>query len=284
MRVYFDYVISFWVSIGSLSLCQGLVVALPRAWSPRWIGRLRSRLWALAPALSVIAFVGVGLVAERGSAQALTYLALVAVPLLAALSLGWLMHGARPGLALLVAPLFALAWADRGALAGQGAAVALSALSCVALGALIAGVTPARWLALGIVAMACADAALVVADLLQQPNDALNAAHPAGGLPRLQAEVFGAAAMGYGDLFVAGVLGGLLAASGARARQLNGAALVALLAVAFDFLFFAVSELPATVPVASALVILAWRSRRHRVRRAEDRSPESASSARAPAR
>jgi hypothetical protein len=265
MPVYFDYVIPFWVSIGSLSLCQGLVAGLPRAWSPVWMARLHSRLWALVPALSVIGFVAVGLVAERSSASALTYVALVAVPVLAGLALGWLMWGAKPALALLVAPLFALAWADRGALAGEGAAVMLTALSCVALGALIAGVTPARWLALGIVAMACADAVLVVSDLLQAPNNALNAAHPVSGLPRLQAEVFGSAVMGYGDLFVAGVLGGLLAVTGDRSRQLTGALLVALLALAFDFLFFAVDELPATVPVASALVILVWASRRHRV-------------------
>jgi hypothetical protein len=299
MCVYFDYVISFWLSIGLLSLCQGVVVCLPRAWSPRWMARLHSPLWALAPALSVIAFVAVGLVAEHGSAQVLTYLALVAVPLLAALALGWVVwparplahpparpptrrpisppaHTSRPGLALLVVPLFALAWADRGGLAGEGAAVALSALSCVALGALIAGVTPARWLALGIVAMAVADASLVISDLLQQPNNVLNATHPVGGLPRLQAEVFGSAAMGYGDLFVAGVLGGLLAVTGDRSRQLTGAILVATLAVAFDFLFFAVNELPATVPVASALVILVGASRRHRVSWAGARPPETA--------
>ncbi|MFZ1155333.1 MAG: hypothetical protein WAN93_10560 [Solirubrobacteraceae bacterium] len=263
MPVYFDYVIPFWVSIGLLSLCQGLVAGLPRAWSPAWMARLHSPLWALAPALSVIGFVAVGLVAEHSSANALTYVALVAVPLLAGLALGWLMWGAKPALALLVAPLFALAWVDRGALVGEGAAVMLTALSCVALGALIAGVTPPRWLALGIVAMACADAALVISDLLQAPNNALNAAHPVGGLPRLQAEVFGSAVMGYGDLFVAGVLGGLLAVTGERSRQLTGAILVALLAVAFDFLFFAVDELPATVPVASALVVLVWASRRH---------------------
>ncbi len=248
--------IPFWLSIGVLSLCQGLVVALPRAWSPAWMARLHSRLWALVPALSVIGFVAVGLFAERASAQALTYIALVGVPVLAALALGRLMHGARPALALLVAPLFALAWADRTALAGQSAAVVLSALSCVSLGALIAGVTPARWLAFGIVAMALADSALVVSDLLQAPNNALNVAHPVGGLPRLQAEVFGSAVMGYGDLFVAGVFGGLLAMTGARARQSWGALLAALLAIAFDTLFFAVEELPATVPVAAALVIL----------------------------
>lgn len=271
--------IPFWLSIGVLSLCQGSVVAFPRAFSPAWTERLHSRLWALVPAFSVIGFVAVGLLAEEASAQALTYIALVGVPLLAALALGVLMHGARPRLALLVIPLFALAWADRGALAGQGAALVLSALSCVALGALIAGVTPARWLAVGIVAMALADSALVISDLLQAPNNALNVAHPVEGLPRLQAEVFGSAVMGYGDLFVAGVFGGLLACVAARtssargwtfgrpgaatglagrprALQSTGALLAALLAIAFDTLFFAVGELPATVPVAVALVIL----------------------------
>jgi hypothetical protein len=236
--------------------------------------------------MSVIAFVAVGSVAEHASAQVLTYLALVAVPLLAALALGWVipaagLSGGSFGFALLTMPLFALAWADRGGLAGQSAAVALSALSCVALGALIAAVTPARWLALGIVMMAAADALLVVADLLQQPNSVLTATHPAGGLPRLQAEIFGSAAMGYGDLFVAGVLGGLLAVSGSRARQLKGGMLVALLAASFDLLFFAVSELPATVPVAGALVIVMWADRRQKVRSAGARRRPSAP-ARAP--
>jgi hypothetical protein len=268
----------FWISIAVLSVSQGVVVALPRAWSQGCLARAHSRAWALVPPLSVIGFVAIGQVAERDSAQALTYIALVGVPLGAALALGWLMRGARPWLALLVAPLFALAWADHGGLAGDGAALALSALSCVALGTLIGGVTPVRWLAFGIVAMACADAALVISDLLQAPNNALNAAHPVGGLPQLQAEVFGSAVMGYGDLFVAGLLGGLLAclasglggsgvggAVGVRSRQLTGALLAASLAVAFDFLFFAVDELPATVPVAGALVVLVWVSRRRGV-------------------
>ena len=91
---------------------------------------------------------------------------------------------------------------------GDGAALALSAFSCVALGVLLAAVTPPRWLAAGIVAMAVADTALVVSDLLQRPNNALNAAHPPAGLPQLQSAVFGSAVMGYGDLFVAGALGG----------------------------------------------------------------------------
>lgn len=246
----------FWLSIGVLSLLQGAVVALPSTISIPWVQRRSSRLWAAVPPLSVIVFVFVARAAEQASAQSLTYLAVVAVPVLAALALGWWCRGARPALALLAPALFALAWAGRSGLAGEGAASILSALSCAALGVLLAAVTPPRWLAAGIVLMACADAALVVSELLQHPNEVLNTAHPAAGLPKLQAEVWGRAAMGYGDLFVAGLLGGLLARGWPRAHlQTRAAALVALLAVAFDLLFFFVDELPATVPVAVALLI-----------------------------
>jgi hypothetical protein len=259
----------FWLSIGVLSLTQAAVVALGGTLSIPWVERRRSRLWAAVPPASVIAFVFVARAAEEASAQSLTWLALVAVPVLAALALGVVGRGARPWFALAAPALFALAWADRGGLPGEAAALALSALSCVALGVLLAAVTPPRWLAAGIVAMACADTALVVSELLRHPNEVLTAAHPALGLPRLQAALFGSAAMGYGDLFVAGLFGGLLArgrpagrgrtdrADPAPARQVRAALLVAALALAFDLLFFAVSELPATVPVALALILLA---------------------------
>jgi hypothetical protein len=216
----------------------------------------------------VIAFVFGARAAEHASAQALTYLALVAVPILAALALALFLWNSRPPWrsrlwrALLVLPLFALAWADRAGLAGEAAALVLSALSCAALGVLLATVTPPRWLAAGIVAMALADTALVISDLLQRPNNALNAAHPAAGLPQLQSEVFGSAVMGYGDLFIAGVLGGLLAATVGRRLQLRAAAITAILALGFDLLFFLVDELPATVPVALALVLIVLTRRR----------------------
>jgi hypothetical protein len=280
--------IPFSISIAVLSLVQGAVVAVPRAWEPGRLARLRGRRWALVPPVSVLAFVLIAREAERASADGLTYLALLAVPALAALTLGWLAWYAdppRPRWTLLVVPLFALAWADRGGVAGEAAALGLSALSCAALGALLAAVTPARWLAAGIVAMAAADTALVVANLLQKPNNALNAAHPAAGLPRLQSAVFGSAVMGYGDLFVAGVLGGLLATAMGRHRQLRGAALAVALALGFDLLFLFVNELPATVPVAITLLLLMARRpgltptpgsppRRARSGSAADESPE----------
>jgi hypothetical protein len=266
-------VLPFWISIALLSLAQGVVVALPRApaetslarlsgfWAAARRWRRRARRWAAIPPASVVAFVLVALVAQRASAQTLTYLALVCVPPLALLALSWILPRARGANVGVVAALFALAWAGRGGLAGEGAALALSALSCVALGMLLAWVTPPRWLAAGIVAMAAVDTAFVVSDLLRRPNNALNAAHPAAGLPRLQSAVLGSAVMGYGDLFIAAALGALLAATSGRSLQLRAAALTALLALCFDLSFFLVDELPATVPVALSLILLAARGR-----------------------
>jgi hypothetical protein len=258
-------VLPFWLSIGLLSLLQGLIVTLPVRIEVPLLARLRNGGWAVVLPVSVVGFVFIARAAENASAQGLTYLALLAVPPLAALALGALGRGGRPAAVLLMPLLFALAWADRGGFAGNLAATLLSALSCVSLGALLGAVTPARWLAAGIITMAIADSALVISDLLQRPNNALNAAHPAAGLPRLQSAVIGSAVMGYGDLFVAGVLGGLLAAN--LRAQAGAGLLAATLAIAFDLLFFVVNELPATVPVALTLVVLELRRRRRGARR-----------------
>jgi hypothetical protein len=257
-----DVALPFWLSIAILSIVQGVLVALPRAMQLPLPERMRGPRWALVPPASVLGFVAVAWIAQRASADALTYLALVAVPALAAAALAWLVPRARPRAALAVPALFALAWADRGGIGGEGAALALSALSCVTLGVLLATVTPPRWLGAGIVAMAVVDTAFVVSDLLRAPNDALNAAHPAAGLPRLRSAVFGSAVMGYGDLFVAGVLGGLVAVTLGAGGQRRVALLTALLALGFDLLFFFVDELPATVPVALALIVSAAARRR----------------------
>jgi drug/metabolite transporter superfamily protein YnfA len=259
----------FWFSIAFLSLFQGALVAIPGTLRARALGRLRGRRWALIPPLSIVVFVFGARAAESASAQGLTYLALAGVPLLAILALGWLVRGARPRWVLLVPLLFALAWVDRGHLPGQTAALLLCGLSCAALGVLLAAVTPPKWLSAGIVAMALADTALVASELLQRPNNALNAARPVAGLPQLQSAVFGSAVMGYGDLFIAGALGGLLALEFGRATQLRAAVLTAALALASDLLFFVLDELPATVPVALALVVVLLRRRRLSARRAE---------------
>jgi hypothetical protein len=248
----------FGLSIGVLTLVQAALVAAPRPATAPLLSSLRSRTWALVLPLSIVVVIG-AIALESAVAHFLTYLALVAVPPLAALGLAAIVRGGRPLLALLAIPLFAIAWAAKGSLSGQTAALALSALACVSLGWLLACIVPSRWLKLGIYAMAAIDAWLVGSSLLQEPNAVLNAATP-GGLPRLQLASFGSAVMGFGDLFIAATLGALLATD--RRLQLTGAALTAVIAVTFDLLFLIVNQLPATVPIALALAVLEVRARR----------------------
>lgn len=257
---------SFAVAISILGLVQAALVALPAPRSFPLLDRLSSRWWALIPTLSIVVVVAV-IELDSGSATALAYLALVTVPPLAAVALGLLVRGSQPAWALGALPLFALAWAAHGSLAGEAAAMALSGLACIALGWLLVSVVPALWLRLGIYTMAALDTWFVASDLLQGPNAVLSTASPAGDLPRLQAVHFGSAQMGFGDLFIAALVGCLLAADGPKTalglrlssrRQVVGALLVAGLALAFDLLFFAVDTLPATVPVAVALFLVQW--------------------------
>ncbi len=237
---------------------QALLVALPGRGVPRWAQRAASRGWALVLPLSIAVVVAaIELVPEV--ADGLTWLALLAAPPGAALALGWAARGARPALALLAAALFALAWADVGTLPGDAAATALTALSAVTLGRVLAGVVAPVWLKAGIVAMATVDAILVFGNELQAPNAVLNAAIPAPGLPQLQYLALGPASIGYGDVFVAAVLGGVLAAEGRRQRPVALLALV--LAAAWDVLFLHFDTLPATVPVAAALLVVEARAR-----------------------
>jgi hypothetical protein len=244
--------IPFLAADAALLSGQAALVALPGAGVPAPLARLRGRAWALIPPLS-IAVVVAAISAEPSVADGLTWLAFVAIPPLAAAALGWAMRGARPLLAWIAVPLFVVAWWLTGALGGDAAAAVLTALSCVTLGRLLAGVVPGVWLKAGIVAMAIVDSILVFGNELQAPNAVLNAAVPAPGLPQLQYLDLHAASIGYGDVFVAGVLGGVLAIE--RRAQLPVAALTLVLAVAWDLLFFAFDTLPATVPVAAALLV-----------------------------
>lgn len=263
-----DMALPFWASDAVLLVSQSALVALPRPralpWLERLGSRLRSRWWALVPFASIVGAI-VAITASSASASFLTWLALIAVPLLAAFALGWVVHGARPWLAVLAAGLFALAWADRSGLVGEGAALVLAMLSCATLGVLLTAVAPRSWLKVGIVLMAASDVYLIATQKLQAPNDVLNVAAPPAHLPQLQRELFGSALMGYGDLFIAGVLGALLATE--RRRQLPAALLTLLLASAYDCLFLVTDLLPATVPVAVALILIElWSWRRGRGR------------------
>jgi hypothetical protein len=93
-----------------LDVAQALCVAIPAAGVPAFLLRLGGRGWALVAPLSLvltIAAIGV----SSASADVLTWIALVFVPLGCALALGWAAHGARPWLALAAVPFLAAALA-----------------------------------------------------------------------------------------------------------------------------------------------------------------------------
>ena len=105
--------------------------------------------------------------------------------------------------------------------------------------------------------MAVIDAVFIFGDLWGEQNAAFNAAVPAGGLPRLQVADIGDTSTDYGDFFVAGLVGGILAAE----HRPQAAAAIATFAVAqaWNQLFLVVDSLPGTIP--PALVMLAFETR-----------------------
>lgn len=217
--------------------------------APAGLRALRHPVFALVPLLALVGVV-FGLRASPDAAGALAELALVAVPLLA------LVAGARAGLPALAAvvAMLGLVLHDGDALAGQLAGLGLVAASCTVLGAALVAVTPPRWLAAGIAVTAAVDLVLVASGLLTPASVALNAAAAGEGLPQLQRVELGPLTMGYADLFLPALVGALLAA---RARTRHWVALLTLcFALAAGSLFLVVDRLPATVPVALALIVV----------------------------
>lgn len=216
---------------------------------PPRLQALRHPLFALLPPLALIGVV-FGLRAAPDAAGRLADLALLAVPLLA------LVAAVRLGLVALAAvvAMLGLALHDDGTLAGQLGALGLVAASCTVLGALLVAVTPPRWLGLGIAVTAAADLVLVASGLLAPASAALNAAGVADTLPQLQRVELGPLTMGYADLFLPALVGALLAT---RARTRTWVALLTLcFALAAGFFFLVADRLPATVPVALALLVV----------------------------
>jgi hypothetical protein len=247
-----------------LTLAQAACVALPAAGLGAWARRFRTGAWALVLPLS-IAVVVVAIATLPTTADVLTWVALLLVPPGCALALGWAARGARPWLAVLAAPLLAVAWTMQDDRAGQVATTLLIVGSAVTLGRLLAGAAPLSLLKAGVVAMAAVDAYLVFSNKLQAPNAVLNAAVPAEGLPRLQTGMFDGARLGYGDFFAAAVVGGILAAE--RGPQVAAAAATVAVSLAWDQLFLVYDVLPATIPPAVVLLgVEGWRRRSAAVR------------------
>jgi hypothetical protein len=244
----------------ALTIAQAACVALPAAGLPRRAERFRTGAWALVLPLS-IALVVAAIALVPTTADLLSWIALLLVPPGAALALGWAAHGARPWLALLAAPLLALAWIAPDDRAGQAAATALLVLSAVTLGRLLAGAAPLSLLKAAVIAMATIDAILVFSNNLQGPNAELVAATPRLGLPQLQSVQFGSAGLGYGDLFAAAVVGGIFAAE--RSPQLAASAAMILVTLSWKQLHLIYDVLPLTIPQAVVLIgVDVWRRRR----------------------
>jgi hypothetical protein len=246
-----------------LDAAQALCVALPAAGLPPVLARFGGRGWSLVAPLSVVATV-VAITAASASADVLTWIALLLVPPGCALALGWAAHGARPWMTLLVVPLFAAALVAPDDPLGRAGRLALIVGSCVTAGRLLAGAAPLTLLKAGVVAMAVIDAIFIFGDFFGDQNAQFNAAAPAGDLPRLQVADIGDVSTDYGDYFVAGLVGGILAAE--RRPQALAALAAFVAAQAFNQLFLVVDSLPGTVPVA--LVMLAFAARPARARAA----------------
>jgi hypothetical protein len=250
--------------ISSVCLCaaQAGTVALPCT-APK-VARVKRAAWGLVPLASIV-FAVVALRTASSAADLLTYLSLAAVPPLAALALARGVRWGHRSLALLVVPLFGLAWVARSDIAGQVAAVVLSILACVALAVLLTQLAPIRWLKIGILLTAVGDVLMIGVHYLQPAQDLLNLATPGFDLPAFQRVLLSGVVMGFGDFFIAALLGAVLAAEGRRYQD-RAALLTFALALVFDLLFIAIPVLPATVPVAIALLVVDRRAKRQEAR------------------
>jgi hypothetical protein len=235
-----------------LGLVQAVMVFLPRAPRPRWLAALRAH-WLLIIGPAAV-LTGVTFIPSVASAWAssLSTLALIAVPTLAAIGVGWGTRIHHPALALVVPALVAVAWAAPHGKSGEAAGLILVALSSVALAVVIVGILPTAVAKIGIGVWAAVDLSVALAHRLEEASRPIVQAVPVVG-PHLQFQrvVLGSASMEYADLFVAAGLGAVLAYEGKRRGA--GALLVAFFAMTSSLFFMVTDALPATVPVALAL-------------------------------
>ncbi len=237
-------------AFATLATITGALVALPAPAALGRLARLRSPAWALlAPGSLLVGTFGV--LAMPSLATGLAILAAAATPVLAAIAVVGVVHRGRRALLPVPVALGAVALAGSG-VAAQLAASLLTALGCLTLGAAIVRLTPARWLRLGVLAMAAVDVILLAIGIGQPAMTLLHEAS-AGVGPVFHRAQLGPMSLDYPDLVLAAVLGGVVAG---RAVQARAATLVAILATINGALFAFVDVLPATVPIVLALILI----------------------------
>jgi hypothetical protein len=259
--------LSFVIACAGLALINGALVALPAQAAPGRLERLRSPAWALVFPGSLIAGT-FGVLALPTMPADLAVLASVATPALAGIAVVAVVRG-RNRLLLLV-PLVFLLGATLAGWPGQLAASLVTALGCLTLGAGLVRLTPAPWVAVGVLAMCAVDVLLIAAGVGQPPAALFNSA--VSGLPALDHAQLGPITRDYPDLVLAAAVGGLLAG---RPAQRRAAVLVALLSGAYTSLLTFAEILPATVPLALAFVVLELGPHRARLRSPAERQPSA---------
>ena len=178
------------------------------------------------------------------------------------MGLGWAIHGARPWMGLLAIPLLAVALLAPEDALGRAARIVLIVGSTATAGRLLAAAAPLPLLKAGVIAMAVIDAVLVLGDHFNEQFAGFDAASPGAGLPQLQLARVGDVATDYGDFFLAGLVGAILAVE--RGPQLLAALAMLAVAEAWNQLFLVVDSLPNTT--APALVLVGWELWRRRTR------------------
>ena len=242
------------LSYAATCLVQAGAVLVP-ARVPQLPAALRGRAFALVPPLAIAVAVA-AIVLEPDVAEWLTNLAAVATPPLA-LAAALVARRPRVTLAAAIVALVVAFAAD--GLAGEiGRAVAI-ALACAPLGVLLAAAAPPLALEAAIVATAVVDVWLVAGGQISEAAGALASAVPPAGLPRFQDVRLGDITMGWGDVFLASVLGAAMLRRGGS--QTLAAAVVTVFGAAFGLLFVVVDTLPATVPIAVAVLVCETRLR-----------------------
>jgi hypothetical protein len=254
----------------ALCAAQGLLVAAPA------VGRETSRrnavLGLAGPAVALV--IGVGLVRVLGGSGASfeAWLGTIATPILAAM-LGFTARWRLPGVvAVAAAVLYVVAWQASGHVA-QAAGAILIGGACLAIAGIVGPITPARYLAMGLVLLVALDIYLVWGNRqVESTTIALQhvilphvgvAEHRSRPLPSLQQVELGNSSMGWLDFLAPALLGAVV---GRRTRRrLLAAVAVAVAALAWGFLLEVTTPIPATVPVLAGLAITWpawWRSQR----------------------
>ena len=222
--------------------------------------RLRGGAWALVLPLSIAVVVGAIAVIPT-TADVLTWVALLLVPPGCALALGWAVRGARPPLAVLAAPLLAVAWTRQDTTAGELATIVLIAGSAITLGGCWPAACRSSCCAPGSWPWPSWTPCLVFSGNLQQPptpcssprcpHRACRSCSPRASTARASATATSSRGGRGRD---PGRRGPVLARRAGRRRGLL------VVSLAWDQLFLVYDVLPATIPPAVVLLAAeAWR-------------------------